>query len=389
MWFRQNDPSIPEEKRQDFRRWGLPGDEFTDNGHLPYEIYVQETRRIMGRRILTENDFLPREGFMRPRPFADSIAFTYWYMDSHSCTPDVGTWGAGPGMCANAEFPYDGKLILSEEFRPGMIPYRALVPENIDNLLVSVCISSTHIAWGSIRLEPTWIHLGEVAGLAASQALTHNEPVAQLDVMKNLLFIHCDVLHSDVFLHRKCPFLKTPNMDRLAKQSTAFENAFVQYPTYVPSRASFITGMYPQQLGVFNHGYDVPKSIPTLPDRLNEVGYQSVAFGRTHRQHRGCERFPRTHREAIFPMMETARLIRTENWKLCVHTGRSSFGNYPRALFHYNEGELYDLKNDPGEKRNLYYDAGYTEIRWHLARQLLEHEIKIQHKMGNSVSNHM
>jgi hypothetical protein len=145
-------------------------------------MYVRETRRIVGRHVLTENDLLPRKGLMRPRPFADSIAFTDWYMDSHSCSRDVGTHGVGDDLVGSAEFPFDGKLILTEEFRPGMVPYRCLLPQEVSNLLVPVCLSSTHVAWGSMRLEPIWIHLGEVAGFAACQALASGETVVDLDV---------------------------------------------------------------------------------------------------------------------------------------------------------------------------------------------------------------
>ena len=184
MWFLQNDPSLSGEQRAHHRQWGLPADEFTDNENLPYEIYVRETRRIAGRHILTENDLLPRTGFMRPHPFEDSVAFTDWYMDSHSCTADIGTWGAGKGLSGNAAHPFEGKLILTEEFRPGMVPYRSLVPENLDNLVVPVCLSATHIAWGSVRLEPIWIHLGEVSGFAACQSLAHGETIGSLDASR-------------------------------------------------------------------------------------------------------------------------------------------------------------------------------------------------------------
>ena len=184
MWFLQNDSSVPAEQRERFRTWGLPADEFTDNDHVPYEMYVRETRRIVGCHVLTENDLLPRHGFMRPRPFADSIAFTDWYMDSHSCSRDVGTYGVGDDLVGTPDYPFDGKLILTEEFRPGMVPYRSLVPEGVDNLLAPVCVSATHVAWGSVRLEPIWIHLGEVAGFAACQALVSGETVTSLDVSR-------------------------------------------------------------------------------------------------------------------------------------------------------------------------------------------------------------
>jgi hypothetical protein len=184
MWFLQNDASIPEAQRATFRAWGLPADEYTDNHHLPYEMYVREARRIVGRHVLTENDLLPREGLMRPRPFPDSIAFTDWYMDSHSCSRDLGTYGAGAGHAGSPAYPYDGKLILTEEFRPGMVPFRSLVTAEVRNLIVPVCAASTHIAWGSLRLEPIWIHLGEVAGFAASQALASGEMANALDVSR-------------------------------------------------------------------------------------------------------------------------------------------------------------------------------------------------------------
>jgi len=96
----------------------------------------------------------------------------------------------------------------------------------------------------------------------------------------------------------------------------------------------------------------------------------------------------RPHREAVFSMMETARMVRTDDWKLCVHAGRQSYGaQYPDELFHDDEGELYDLKADPGEKRNLYHDPEYAATRWDLARRLVEHEIKIQHDLGQKGKN--
>jgi hypothetical protein len=184
MYFLQNDPTVPADERERHRIWGLPADEYPDHGHLPYEMYVREARRIVGRHVLTELDLLPREGLLRPRPFADSIAFTDWYMDSHSCSRDLGTFGEGPGLLGSAAYPYDGKLILTEEFRPGMVPYRSLVSAAVANLLVPVCLSATHLAWGSVRLEPIWIHLGEVAGYAACQALASGEAVNALDTSR-------------------------------------------------------------------------------------------------------------------------------------------------------------------------------------------------------------
>ncbi len=170
MWFLQNDESIPLERRKNFQMWGLPKDEYADNGHVPYEMYVRETRRIVGRHVFTENDGSLAAGYARTPIHPDSIAITDWYMDSHSCTTD-----------SRAGFKYDGKLILTEESRPSQIPYRSLLPRKIDNLLVPVCLSATHIAWGAVRLEPVFMQTGEAAGFAAALAKQQSVAPAQLD----------------------------------------------------------------------------------------------------------------------------------------------------------------------------------------------------------------
>jgi hypothetical protein len=170
MWFLQNDESVPEVKRAGYRRIGLPLDEYTDNDNLPYELYVREARRIVGRYVFTEHDNMAAPGQTRTPIHADSIAFTDWSMDSHDCTTD-----RRPG------FAYDGKLILTEESRPAQIPYRCLLPQDVDNLLVSVCLSATHVAWGAVRLEPVWMQTGEAAGFAAALAKKHQTTPANLD----------------------------------------------------------------------------------------------------------------------------------------------------------------------------------------------------------------
>jgi len=170
MYFLQNDESVKPADREKFRQWGLAKDEFADNNHVPYEMYVREARRIVGRHVFTEHDGSLAKGFGRTPIHPDSIAITDWYMDSHSCTMD-----SRPG------YKYDGKLILTEESRPAQIPYRSLLPKEIDNLLVPICLSSTHISWGAIRLEPVWMQTGEAAGFAAALANKQKVPPAKLD----------------------------------------------------------------------------------------------------------------------------------------------------------------------------------------------------------------
>lgn len=170
MWFLQNDESIAPAAREKFRAWGLPKDEYADNGHVPYEMYVREARRIVGRHVLTEHDGMLAREYARTPIQPDSIAVTDWYMDSHSCTTD-----------SRPDYKYDGKLILTEESRPAQIPYRALLPQGVDNLLVPVCLSATHVAWGAIRLEPVFMQTGEAAGFAAALAKREGTTPAALD----------------------------------------------------------------------------------------------------------------------------------------------------------------------------------------------------------------
>jgi hypothetical protein len=170
IWFLQNDESVSATQRAKFREWGLPKDEFADHDHIPYEMYVRESRRIVGRRIFTEHDGLLAAGIGRTPIQSDSIATTDWYMDSHACTTE-----SRPG------FRYDGKLILTEESRPAQIPYRSLLPQGVDNLLVPVCLSATHVAWGAVRLEPVWMQTGEAAGFAAALAKRRSTTPARLD----------------------------------------------------------------------------------------------------------------------------------------------------------------------------------------------------------------
>jgi sialidase-1 len=170
LYYLQTDPAVPEATRNEFARYGLAKDEFTDNGHFPRELYVREARRIVGRAIVTEHDVRTADGLGRAPVHADSMAFTDWYMDSHACTKEH-----VPG-CLD-----EGKMMLHYETRPGQIPYRALLPRGVDNLLVPVCLSATHVAWGAVRLEPTWMETGEAAGFAAALAKAGGVAVANLD----------------------------------------------------------------------------------------------------------------------------------------------------------------------------------------------------------------
>ncbi|MBE2283074.1 MAG: FAD-dependent oxidoreductase [Prosthecobacter sp.] len=170
LYFLQNDPSVEPARQKSWREFGLAKDEFTDNGHRPHEFYVREARRITGRYIFTQHDAMLANGLERAPVNEDSIGVTEWYLDTHACTPRR--------IDGALE---EGKMMLDVETFPGQVPYRAILPRGVDNLLVPVCLSSTHVAWGTIRLEPTWMNLCESAGHAAALAIQNKVTPAALD----------------------------------------------------------------------------------------------------------------------------------------------------------------------------------------------------------------
>ena len=169
FYFLQNDEAVPEEIRNRNQEWGLDKTLYPDNDNIPYEIYVREARRIRGRYVFREQDATLADGYARAPIHSDSIAITEWPMDSHDCTTDM-----VPGSL------HDGVLLLTEETRPGQIPYRTLLPKDLDNLIVPICLSATHVAWGTVRLEPVWMHVGEVAAYAVGLSIRNNSTPGKL-----------------------------------------------------------------------------------------------------------------------------------------------------------------------------------------------------------------
>jgi hypothetical protein len=157
LYFIANDPRVPKEVQDRMRQWGLPKDEFTDNGGWPNQIYVREARRMTGAFVMTENELMKR------RPTPASVGMGSYSIDSHNVqryvTPD--------GFVQN-----EGDIGVGLD-RPYEIAYGALVPKRgqTSNLLVPVCVSSSHIAFGSIRMEPVFMVLGQSAATAASIAI--------------------------------------------------------------------------------------------------------------------------------------------------------------------------------------------------------------------------
>ena len=170
LWFVANDPRVPKDIQSEMQKWGLAKDEFTDNGHWPHQIYVREARRMIGDFVMTENELLKK------RPTPNSVGMGSYTMDSHN----VQRYVKEDGFVQN-----EGDIGVKTK-GPYAIAYGALVPkkEECTNLLVPVCVSSSHIAFGSIRMEPVFMILGQSAAAAASLAIDGDIPVQEVDYGK-------------------------------------------------------------------------------------------------------------------------------------------------------------------------------------------------------------
>ncbi len=166
IYFTATDPRVPKEIRTEMQKWGLAKDEFKDNGNWPYQLYVREARRMIGEYIMTDNDILGK------RNVPQSIGMGSYTMDSHNVqryitkkktVQNEGDIGVHP--------PHPYKIALGS-----IMPKR----NECKNLIVPVAVSASHIAYGSIRMEPVFMILGQSAGVVAALALNKSVDIHDL-----------------------------------------------------------------------------------------------------------------------------------------------------------------------------------------------------------------
>ena len=166
LYYLQNDPELPEAFRNEARTWGLPKDEFADHDHFPFQFYIREARRMLGRYIYSENDITQN----RSKP--DGVCASSYGVDCHYVYTVL----------------QDGKPVVDHTPHvatlPSDIPYASLTPYEPDNLLVPVCLSATHVAYCSLRMEPVFMMLGHAAGDAAHLAISNKTSVQNVDTRK-------------------------------------------------------------------------------------------------------------------------------------------------------------------------------------------------------------
>ena len=166
LYFYATDPRVPKQLQEYVKKWGYPKDEFGYNGYFTPQMYVREARRMVGEYVMTEQNCLGNE------VVPDGVAYAAYTMDSHNTQRLVVN-----GMVKN-----EGNVEIGG-FSPYPISYRALLPkrEEVKNLIVPVCMSASHIAYGSIRMEPVFMLLGQVAGLASVLSVDQNVPLHEVD----------------------------------------------------------------------------------------------------------------------------------------------------------------------------------------------------------------
>lgn len=185
LYFVSADERVPEEVRNRMQHWGLAGDEFTDNGNWPYQLYVREARRMVGAYVTTENEVLGKVNV------PDPVGMGSYTLDSHN----VQRFVTGEGHVQN-----EGDVGVKPS-KPYHIAYGSIIPvkEECENLLVPICVSSSHIAFGSIRMEPVFMILGQSAAAAAVLAIDNKTSVQDVpyEQLKQVLLSRDQILKVD------------------------------------------------------------------------------------------------------------------------------------------------------------------------------------------------
>jgi hypothetical protein len=169
MWTYANHPRVPEAIRTAFSKLGLAKDEFADHGHWPRQMYIREARRMISDYVMSEKNC------RRLEVVEDSVGMGAYNMDSHHCQRYV----TKEGFVRN-----EGDVQVGT--RPYPVSFRSIRPkaEQCTNLVVPVCLSASHIAYGSIRMEPVFMVLGQSAATAAAQAIEQGVDIQKIDAAK-------------------------------------------------------------------------------------------------------------------------------------------------------------------------------------------------------------
>jgi hypothetical protein len=262
LYFLANDERVPSEVREAMSKWGLAKDEFTDNGNWPHQIYVREARRMVGLFVMTQNEL------QKTRPTPDPVGMGSYTIDSHN----VQRYVTPAGHVQN-----EGDIGVSTN-GPYQIAYQSLVPkrDQCANILVPVCVSSSHIAFGSIRMEPVFMILGQSAATAAAMAIDAGSSVQDVPYAQLRSRLVAD---GQVLEFAAPPGGGAPGMDPLKMPGIVVDDS---QATYIGQWGT--SSSTPGYVGVgyahdMNQGKGTKEAVFTIP--IKESGMYEVRFGYT------------------------------------------------------------------------------------------------------------
>lgn len=215
LYFLSHDERLPQELRDEVNQWGYAKDEFTDTDNFPPQLYVREARRLHGEYVMTQHNCQGDE------TVGDGVGMAAYGMDSHNCQRII-----VDGMVKNeGDVQYHG-------FAPFPIAYRSIIPQRAEcsNLLVPVCMSATHIAYGSIRMEPVFMMLAQSAAVAAVMAIDGGQAVQDIDVVALRR-----LLKENPYLDNSTPeiLIDDTDIDKIAKEGWSWiKKTGGQYKTF-------------------------------------------------------------------------------------------------------------------------------------------------------------
>ncbi|MFB0497446.1 hypothetical protein ABID99_003683 [Mucilaginibacter sp. OAE612] len=170
LYFLQHDQSVPKQLLDEANRYGLAPDEFKDNHNFPYYLYIREARRMIGSYVQTQKDIFEETAKN------DAIALGSHFVDCHHVQKVA---------ISKTQYINEGRIWVKVD-KPYELAYRIITPKRNDctNLLVPVCVSASHVGFCSIRVEVTWMQLGQAAGIAAVMAAKNKQPVQEVNTRK-------------------------------------------------------------------------------------------------------------------------------------------------------------------------------------------------------------
>ncbi|WP_426588670.1 FAD-dependent oxidoreductase [Mucilaginibacter sp. R-33] len=242
FYFIGNDTRIPGNIRDEMKQWGYPKDEYTDNGNWTPQLYIREARRMIGELVMTQHHCQGKEQVQ------DGVGMAAYGMDSHNCERLVVN-----GMVKN-----EGDVQV-HGFAPYAVSYRAIVPKQKEaaNLFVPVCLSASHIAYGSIRMEPVFMVLGQSSAVAACQVIDKKIAVQQVNVKEVQ-----SLLRTDPLADGSIPEVLVDNEDSHITGDWKTEKSGGYGPTYLTDDSKAETA----------------KSVRFIPERLKKGAYRVYTY---------------------------------------------------------------------------------------------------------------